>query len=110
MTAQMESFFRSLTEAMAELGLLRLGILEVDTQPAAMTLGFDYNDAIYLYNSAYDPNYSNLSVGLLSKVLCIKESIEESKKKFDFLKGGEPYKYYLGGGETTLYGCQITIK
>ena len=110
MTAQMESFFRSLAEAMADIGLLRFGILEIDRQPAAMTMGFDYNDTMYLYNSAYDPKYSRLSVGLLSKVLCLKESIQRGRKKWDFLKGGEPYKYHIGGEEIPLYRCEITIK
>ncbi len=110
LTAQMESFFRSLAKAMAEIGLLRLGIIKLDKVPAAMTMGFDYNDSHYLYNSAYNPQYNSLSVGLLCKVLCLKESIQEGKKRFDFLKGGETYKYHLGGGEVPLYRCQITIK
>ncbi len=110
MTPEMESFFRSLAEAMAEIGLLRFGIIELDTLPVAMTVGFDYNDSHYLYNSAYDPQYNSLSVGLLCKVLCIKGSIEKGQKKWDFLKGGEPYKYHLGGREVPLYRCKITIK
>jgi CelD/BcsL family acetyltransferase involved in cellulose biosynthesis len=109
MTARMESFFRSLAEAMAEIGLLRFGVLEVDGAPAAMVMGFDYNDTMYLYNSSYDPRYRSLSVGVLSKVLCIKESIQRGRKKWDFLKGGEPYKYHLGGKEIPLYRCQIGI-
>jgi len=110
MNPKTESFFRSLAKAMAEIGLLRLGIIKLDKVPAAMTMGFDYNDSHYLYNSAYDPQYNSLSVGLLCKVLCIKESIEKGRKKWDFLKGGEPYKYQLGGQEIPLYNCQITIK
>ncbi len=110
MTARMESFFRSLAEAMAEIKLLRFGVVELDTVTVAMIMGFDYNDAMYLYNSAYNPQYNSLSVGLLCKVLCLKESIGRGSKKWDFLKGGEPYKYHIGGQETTLYNCQITIK
>jgi CelD/BcsL family acetyltransferase involved in cellulose biosynthesis len=110
MTARMESFFRSLAEAMAEIGLLRFGILELNALSVAMIMRFDYNDVVYLYNSAYDPNYSYLRVGLLSKVLCIKESIQSDRKKWDFLKGGEPYKYHIGGREVPLYGCRIKIK
>jgi CelD/BcsL family acetyltransferase involved in cellulose biosynthesis len=105
----MESFFRSLAAVMAEIGLLRFGVLEVDGAPAAMVMGFDYNDTMYLYNSSYDPRYRSLSVGVLSKVLCIKESIQRGRKKWDFLKGGEPYKYHLGGKEIPLYRCQIGI-
>jgi CelD/BcsL family acetyltransferase involved in cellulose biosynthesis len=109
MNHKRESFFALLAEAMAELGLLRLGILQMDRVPAAMTIGFDYDDSHYLYNSAYDPEFSHLSVGLLCKVLCLKESIERGRKTWSFLKGGEPYKYQLGGREVPLYSCQITI-
>ncbi|MFC2072586.1 GNAT family N-acetyltransferase [Chloroflexota bacterium] len=110
MTPKMESFFRSLAEAMAEIGLLRYGIVELDRLPTAMIIGFDYNDSMYLYNSAYDPRYNSFSVGLLCKILCIKESIQKGKNKFDFLKGDETYKHHLGGKEVPLYRCQITIK
>ncbi|MEE9365229.1 MAG: GNAT family N-acetyltransferase [Dehalococcoidales bacterium] len=110
MTAQMEIFFRALAEAMAGIKLLRYGILEVESRPAAMIMGFEYNQAMYLYNSAYDPQYDSLSVGLLSKVLCIKESINRGRKKWDFLKGAEKYKYQLGGSEIRLHNCQITIR
>jgi len=109
MNPNMESFFRSLAKAMAENGLLRMGILQLDNIPVAMTMGFDYNGSHYLYNSAYDPQFDYLSVGVLCKVLCLKESIEKGRKKWNFLKGGEPYKYQLGGQEVPLYDCQITI-
>ena len=109
MNHKRESFFRSLAKAMAEIGLLRLGILQLNKVPAAMTIGFDYDESHYLYNSAYDPQFSYLSVGLLCKVLCLKESIERGRKNWNFLKGGEPYKYQLGGQEVPLYSCQITI-
>ena len=109
MTEQMEAFFKSVTTAMAEAGLLRAGILELDAAPVAAILAFDYNDIVYLYNSAYDPEYSSLSVGVLSKALYIKDSIERGKKRFDFLKGGEHYKYHLGGIEVQLSRCRIAI-
>lgn len=109
MNSRMESFFRLLAGAMADIGLLRLGILHVREVPAAMTMGFDYDGSYYLYNSAYDPQFSNLSVGLLCKVLCLKDSIERGGKKWDFLKGSEPYKYRLGGREVPIHSCDITI-
>jgi len=109
MDPKMESFFRSLAKAMADIGLLRLGAIQVNKVTAAMTMGFDYDDSHYLYNSAYDPRFSDLSVGLLSKVLCLKESIEKGKKRWNFLKGAEPYKYRLGGKEVPLYNCLISI-
>ncbi|HEY41015.1 MAG TPA: GNAT family N-acetyltransferase [Dehalococcoidia bacterium] len=110
MTVEMEKFFRSMGDAIFEVGLLRLSVLELDNTPVATLIAFDYNDVIYLYNSGYDPAYSSLSVGVLSKALCIKDSIGWGKKRFDFLKGDEQYKYHLGGQEVQLYKCQIALK
>ena len=110
LTMQMESFLRGMADNMAEAGLLRFGVLELDTVPVAMIICFDYHDCLYLYNSGYDPRYNTLSVGLLSKVLCIQECIQEGKKRFDFLKGSDAYKYRLGGREVYLQRCQIAIK
>ncbi|MFC2019125.1 GNAT family N-acetyltransferase [Chloroflexota bacterium] len=110
MTGSMESFFRSMARAMAELGLLRFGIVGLGKVPAAITMCFDYGDTMYLYNSAYDPEHNSLSVGLLSKVLGIKDSIQQGRKRWDFLKGSEAYKYHIGGREIPLYNCQIWLK
>ncbi len=109
LTPSMESFFRSLASTMAEMKWLRLSILEIDASPVAATLSFDYKNSVSLYNSGYDPQYSWLSVGVLSKALCIKDSIERGRKTFDFLKGDEEYKYHLGGHEVPLYRCSISL-
>jgi CelD/BcsL family acetyltransferase involved in cellulose biosynthesis len=109
MTDRMRNFFELLARAMADDGLLRLGFLELNSLPVASVAYFDYNNRIYLYNSGYDPSYRELSVGLISKVLCIKDSIEQKKDRFDFLRGTEVYKYRLGGTEIPLQKCHISI-
>ena len=109
MTEKMASFFRSLAEAMAQAKILKLYILEFNAVPAAVSMCFDFNSTIYLYNSSYDPRFRSLSVGLLCKVLSIKDSIQRGRKKYDFLKGAEAYKYRLGGKEVPLYKCEIRI-
>jgi CelD/BcsL family acetyltransferase involved in cellulose biosynthesis len=110
MTARMESFFRALAETMAEAKLLRFGILEISGKPVAAVMCFDYNNKVYLYNSGYDPEYGYLSVGLLSKLLSIKDSIERGRKCYDFLKGPEEYKYRLGGREIPISSCRIVLR
>ena len=110
LTEQMQQYFKSLVEAMSASGLLRLGVLELDKKPLAEILCFEYNNCLYLYNSGYDPRYNFLSAGLLSKVLTIKDSIDKGIKKFDFLKGAEPYKAHIGGREVPLYRCLISIQ
>jgi len=109
MTDQRESFFRAVARAMAQTRFLRLCILELNASPVAAVMCFDYNNRVYLYNSSYDPQYAPLSVGLISKILSIKESIERGRRTFDFLKGGEDYKYRLGGKEIPLHSCHIAL-
>ena len=110
LTPQAEGFFRDLAATMAEFGLLRGGVLELDSKPMAAVFAFDYKDTVYLYNSGFDPRGSQLSVGILSKALLIKDTIERGKKKFDFLKGAERYKYHLGGKEIQLQKCRIVLQ
>jgi CelD/BcsL family acetyltransferase involved in cellulose biosynthesis len=109
MTREMEAFFRMLAAALANIGVIKFGLLESGDKSLAMVLYFDYNNNVYLYNSAYDPTYKSMSIGIVSKARCIQDSIGKGKRKFDFLKGGEPYKSYLGGKEIPLYSCDITF-
>ena len=109
LTPRMESFFRAVAHTMADAGMLRFGILEISSKPVAAVMCFDYNEKVYLYNSGYNPEYGYISVGLLSKLLSIKDSIERGRKVYDFLKGPEEYKYRLGGKEIPIYSCGIIL-
>ena len=109
MTSRMEAYFRSLAESMAAHHMLRLAFLEIDGQPAASVMCFDDHSTVYLYNSGYDLNFSSLSVGLLSKALSIKDSIQRGRRKYDFLKGDEKYKRYLGGRPVPLFSYRIHL-
>jgi CelD/BcsL family acetyltransferase involved in cellulose biosynthesis len=110
MTDQRVSFFRSLAEALAEARILKLFFLDLDDTPAAAVMCFDYNMTVYLYNNGYDDRYRSLSVGLLSKVFTIQNSIKRGKIKYDFLKGTEVYKKRLGGKPVQLFRCQVDLR
>jgi len=109
MTERMARFFHLLGEKLAPEGIVKLFFLDIASRPAAAVLCFDYNNTMYLYNNGYDRVFSSLSVGVLSKVLSIRESIRLQKKTYDFLKGDENYKSRLGGRPVQLYRCRITL-
>lgn len=109
LTGQMEEFFRLLVAEMADEKILKLGTLKLDGRDMASIICFEYNDSILLYNSGYDPEFDYLSVGQLSKLFCIRESINSGNKVFSFLKGNEPYKFHLGGHEVPLYAYRIRL-
>ncbi len=108
-TDKTKYFFRCLVDNMAGSGLARFGLLEIDGRAAAAVFYFDYRGRIHLYNSGYDTNYRSLSVGLLSKVLLLKNGIEQSRQVFDFLKGQEIYKGRLGGTAVPIYRVKVEI-
>lgn len=109
LTPEMRRFFGAVARAMSGYGLLRLGFLKLGGLRVAAVLYFDYNDRIYLYNSGYLPEYAAMSVGLASKLYCIRQAVAEKKRVFDFLKGAESYKSRLGGREVPLSTCCITL-
>jgi len=110
LTEQMKSYFRSLAQAMADARMLKLFFLELDAEPVAASMCFDFNSARHLYNSGFDPRFRSLSVGLMCKILSIKDAIETGRKRYDFLKGAETYKYRLGGIEVPLSYCKIRLQ
>ena len=109
MTGQMEMFFHAIAGALSAEHILKLGFLELDSQTVAAVMCFDYNSTRYLYNNAYDSQFSALSVGLLSKVFSIKDSIHQGMAKYDFLKGAEEYKHRLGGKALSLYSVRVNL-
>jgi len=108
-TPKMEQFFSRLVDNLACTGLARFGLLDLNGITVAAVLYFDYRGRIHLYNSGYNADYSSLSAGLLSKVLCIKQSIEHKRPVFDFLKGQEVYKTRLGGSPVPIYRVEIEL-
>ena len=109
MTDKMASFFRSLAKVLAAEKMLKLFFMDINEIPVAAVLCFDDNSSIYLYNNGFDIRFNSLSVGTLCKVFSIKDSIENGRHKYDFLKGAETYKYRLGGKEMPLYECKIKL-
>lgn len=110
LTGEMRNYFKLLVKNMAAYGVVRLGFLNLGAVRVAAVLYFEYNKRIYLYNSGYNPDYSDLSVGLISKLFCIRESIANHNAVFDFLKGTEDYKYRLGGKKVDLFRCGLELK
>ncbi len=105
----MAAYFSELMTSLAREQMLRLCFLEVQGQPAATVLCFDHDGTRYLYNSGYDADFEQLSVGVLSKVFSIQQGIGMGCRRFDFLKGAEVYKKRIGGSQLPLYRCKMDL-
>jgi CelD/BcsL family acetyltransferase involved in cellulose biosynthesis len=109
MTDQMASFFHALAIELAEARIIKLFFLMLDDAVVAAVMCFDHDETFHLYNNGYDERYHSLSVGLLSKLFTLRESIQLGKKRYDFLKGTEVYKHRLGGKRIPLYRCRVSF-
>lgn len=101
------AFFEANAKAMHQAGWLHLSFLEVANRRVATIYAYDYGDTVSLYNSGYDPAYGYLSVGLLLVAFAIKDAIQAEKRRFDFLRGSEPYKYTFGARDIGVYHLAI---
>lgn len=94
-------FFRDFMPIAFANGWLQLCFLVVNGERVAAYLNFDYNNRIMVYNSGLShEKYSHLSPGIVLLAYTIRYAIENGYKAFDFLRGDEAYKYYLGGKNT----------
>ena len=78
--------------AAQERGWLRLNVLEVDAQPVAAFFGWRLGARFAFYQSGFDPEWSEHSVGAVLLAKTIRGAIEEGAHEFDMLLGTEPYK------------------
>ena len=108
MNGETERFFRDVADTMAGRGWLRLGVLNVDGEDAAVLFGFAYEGTFALYNAAYDVALATLSVGIACHAYAIRSAIEEGLHTYDFLRGDEPYKYDLGATDHWLVRLEAT--
>jgi len=102
LTGDTDRFFRDVAETLAARGWLRLGVLNVDGEEAAVVFGIAYEGTLAVYNAAYDPSLSSLSVGIACHAYAIRSAIEEGLRTYDLLRGNERYKYDLGGTDHWL--------
>ena len=108
LTDEMRMFFERLSSSLSEAGWLRLYVMSVSGEAAAMVLCFVARNQLLLYNSGYAPKFRDLSAGLASKVLCIRDAVERGMSSVNFLRGDEPYKYELGGKDAVVQLLRLT--
>ncbi len=109
LTPSVRAYLEALCRTMAHEGLLRLSILDLNASPVASALCFDDAEAVFLYNSGYDAAFGHLSVGLMHTVFTIKDAAELGRRRYEFLRGDENYKFRLGGREVPLYRVRISL-
>ena len=91
-----------------ESGWLQLAFLEIDEQKAAGYLNFDYLNRIWVYNSAIDRRFMDLSSGWVLLGYLLQWANNNKRDEFDIMRGDEEYKYRFGGVDGFVVRAKLT--
>jgi CelD/BcsL family acetyltransferase involved in cellulose biosynthesis len=83
------SFLREVAPAMAALGQLRVGLLEVDGAPVAAQIWLEMGETLYIYYTGFDPDWSKFSVQLVATLKCLQDGMARGMRQVEFLRGGD---------------------
>jgi len=89
-------FLARLLELMGRDGTASLTFLTVGGRRIASGIHFETPDGYLYYNAGVDPDARDLSPGVLMVAGYIERAIATGKRRVDFLRGDESYKYAWG--------------
>ena len=89
---------------------LQLAYFTIGGDKAAAYMNFIYNRRIWVYNSAYNAEYSLYSPGWVLLALLIQWAIENGLQELDFMRGDESYKYKFGGVDRFVMHAILSAK
>lgn len=101
------SFQRKLIHALSGCGLFRFDELWVDGECRSSVYALEHGGTFYYYNSGYDVEYADLSVGLVLIGLSIQNAIRRGNTRYDFLRGEEAYKFDWANRSTDLVSIRL---
>jgi CelD/BcsL family acetyltransferase involved in cellulose biosynthesis len=101
-TPAVRAFQDEATRRALDRGWLRMYVLRLNDEIAAVMYGFFYNRQFYFYQHGFDDRYARHSVGLVLIALTIRAAIDEGAQAFDLLWGTEGYKSLWAREAATL--------
>ncbi|MEM2507242.1 MAG: GNAT family N-acetyltransferase [Nitrososphaeria archaeon] len=109
-TTETKRFYVEVAKRFAEKGWLALYFLTVNDEPIAARYGFEYNNKMYFCLHGFNPDYSRYAPGHIMHLKVIENCIKKGIIECDFLKGGEPYKFYWTNTYRTNMGFRFVNK
>jgi CelD/BcsL family acetyltransferase involved in cellulose biosynthesis len=109
--ARSRRFVQRLAElelAEGEHGILHVARVRCGEHLVFVMIAFDDGQTCFLYNAGLDPAAKNTSPGVTGAGLYIKNRIEAGRRRFDYLRGEERYKYEWGAVDEPIYRLLVT--
>lgn len=99
LTPLMEKSMIEMAKAAQKASCLSLASLYLNGEQAAAYLNFIRDDRIWVYNTGWNPKFSNASPGWALLTKLIQWGIENGMKEVDLMRGDEDYKYRFGASD-----------
>jgi Acetyltransferase (GNAT) domain len=93
---QSRTMFRRMFELWGTDGPIRLAFLTVGGRRIAAGIHFETADGYLYFNAGVDPDARDLSPGVVMVHAYVERALALGKRRLDFLRGDEPYKYEWG--------------
>ncbi len=84
-------------------GQLHVGMVRCGGRLVFGMLAFDDGSTCYLYNAGMDPDASDVSPGVTGTAEYLRNRLAAGRRRFDFLRGNERYKYEWGAIDEPIY-------
>ncbi|MEX2546494.1 MAG: GNAT family N-acetyltransferase [Chloroflexota bacterium] len=84
-------------------GVMQLARVRCGQRLIFGVVAFDDGTTCFMYNGGMDPAAKDASPGVTGAALYIRNRIEAGRRRFDFLRGQERYKYEWGAVDELIY-------
>lgn len=103
-----EPFLREAADRLAHCDALRIFTLRWQDRVTAIILAFRNQATLFGYLSAYDPQFEEFGFGRELLARTLRHTQESGYRRWDFLRGNEPYKFDWGARPAAR--CRLLIR
>lgn len=96
----------ALITTLAELGALRIFVIECDSVPVAISVNLVHGDTMMAFLTSYDRDYERASPGVLLMMDYIQWSFDNGLRCVDFMRGDESFKFRFAN-ESVMLGSFV---
>jgi hypothetical protein len=89
-------------------GQLHVALVRCGTRLIFAALAFDDGATVFLYNAGMDPSAAEASPGISGTAMYFQDRLAAGRRRFDYLRGNERYKYEWGAVDEPIERLLVT--
>ena len=89
-------------------GQLHVALVRSGARLVFAALAFDDGHTSFLYNAGMDPSAAEVSPGVSGTAMYFQDRLAAGRRRFDFLRGNERYKYEWGAVDEPIERLLVT--